>query len=397
MVVFLFLLFNFIFSIFSNGKTVNYSIDDNNVLEQYIKEDNSYYFEVTSNKKIFNFKVDNNFDENSYIINKIYSFENDLYVCIFPIFEDNNIETDILCLRDNMIYPYRSIMNKNLELDKFAHEMEEYGYLIDNNNEKFTTSSNLKIFNGNLNGVIVIPSYRGIYIIDSSNKKNFSSIDLFDKDIYSHPIQTIVSDYYLVADYNESYSFHEFYLVNLKSTKVSIIASDDAISHNSYIQGVVDNCVYLIDRSNKKQYKIDVSNKIVTLLGNKKKGIMYYDNGKFINRTIYDALNENLIFNYNSIESDKYDYVYNNNGVYYSYLKVKNGYDMYISYEQNTNIYTYALNVDSFEDIYYSDDSIYYVDGDNLFNYSLANGKLKVLNYSELMYNENLTFFVYEK
>ena len=397
-IIIFFLIVNFFFHFFSNEMVVNYKLDEFNVGEHYLKKNNKYYFEIDRDNNVFNFMINNNFNKKSYIIDKIHFFENSSYTCILPVFIDGNIYTDILCLYDNIIYPYRNLVNKNLELDRFARDMEDYGYKVKLEQLDMQKKNNITVYHDNFNSsqVVVVPSYTGVYLINSGDEI-IRSIDLFNKDIYDQTLNCIVSDYYLVADYDQAYSFHEFYLVNLKNNKVSTLASNTAISTNSYIQGVVDDSVYLIDRSNKKQYVINVSNKTVSGVGNVKKGIKYYDNGQFINKSMYDAIKKDMLFKYDCIDSNKYDFVYNKNGIYYSYLKVKNGYDIYISYEKLPNVYSYGTKVHNIRNIKYSNDYIYYIDKEYLYSYSLNDGTHTLLKYSEFLYNDKLDFYIYEK
>ena len=230
-IIIFFLIVNFFFHFFSNEMVVNYKLDEFNVGEHYLKKNNKYYFEIDRDNNVFNFMINNNFNKKSYIIDKIHFFENSSYTCILPVFIDDNVYTDILCLYDNIIYPYRNLVNKNLELDRFARDMEDYGYKVKLEQLDMQKKNNITVYHDNFNSsqVVVVPSYTGVYLINSGDEI-IRSIDLFNKDIYDQTLNCIVSDYYLVADYDQAYSFHEFYLVNLKNNKVSTLASNTAIS-----------------------------------------------------------------------------------------------------------------------------------------------------------------------
>ena len=185
-IIIFFLIINFFISFFSNEKLVSYKIDEFNVNEYYLKKNDKYYVEVNKGNNIFNFIIDNNFNKKSYVIDKFYSFENASYTCILPVFMDGNVYTDILCLYDNVIYTYRNVVNKSLELDRFANEMEEYGYKIKLEQLDIQNKNNITVYNGNLNSshIIVVPSYTGVYLINSGDEVT-KTIDLFNKDIYS--------------------------------------------------------------------------------------------------------------------------------------------------------------------------------------------------------------------
>lgn len=402
--IFLFILFRFFFLFIYRGRTVNYVLKEQKnkyyVHEEYIRNkkeiSNHYYVEIQFDEIIFNFRISDDFDRKNYIIDTIYSFQNDQYTCILPIFSGDIIQTDILCKKGDMIYSYRHLQNESLALDKFATSMKEYGYLIDTTEEEISYHG-ISVLKNNVvsSHTVVIPSYKGVYLVNEDDV--VSSIELFQDDVYTQPIQGVVSHYYIVADYDASYSFHTFKLIDLNTKKLSSITSDSAISMDSYVQGIVDNCLYIIDRSNRKQYKIDVANKTVTLVGNSKKGVLYYNGIKFETRSIYDALNSDLIFNLQMYDSSKYDYVYLFNGIYYSYLKTNDGYVIYISYEENPSLYSYALSIFEIDKIKYVEDFIYFIDKDTIYYYHPKSGVVKVLSYAELFYNSKLSFWIYKK
>lgn len=404
--IFLFIVFHFFSLFLYRGKTTNYTLKTEDkkyqIHEEYIRNKNNtsnhYYIEIKFDEFLFNFRVDDIFDRKSYVVDTIYLFQNQQYTCILPIFLNSSIQTDILCENDGIIYPYLQLKNKSLELDKFAISMEEHGYLKDKN-EIGSSSYGMDIIKGNLisSHTLIIPSYRGIYLINSKEKNAISSIDLFKEDVYAQTIQALAANYYVVADYDSSYTFHTFKLVDLSTKKVSSIYSDDAISMNSYVQGVIDNCIYIIDRSNQKQYKIDVLNKKVTLIGNSKKGILYYNGIDFETKSIYDALNSDMLFDVYSIESSIYDYVYEYDDVYYSYLKNSDGYDVYISYEENPSLYTYGFFLSSIDKVKYGSGFLYYIDGNMIYCYRFKSGAVPIVLYDEFLYNVKLDFFVYGK
>ena len=379
------------------GRSVSYEIDDKfDVYEDYVKNNDLryYYFEVTVSSKKFNFRTPAIFNDNSYVIKDIYYFNDDNYLCILPIFKGNSIQTDILCHDGKIIQQYTNLKNMNLKLDEFAREMEQYGYKINNNEDMDVSNYGINLLENTVpSHTLLIPSYSGLFKI---NKGVISSIDLFKKDVYDQNIQGVVSNYYVVADYDDSYSFKKFKLVDIKTGKITTLGSKYSISMNSYVQGVVENSLYIMDRSNRKQYVVDVLNKKVTLVGDSKKGVLYFNGNDFETKSIYSALNDDVLFSSCKSSSD-YDYIYLIDNIYYSYKKVDNGYDVYLSYAENKDLYTYIFSVDSIDRIQYIDNYVYYVFEDKLYCYHPKSGVYEILEYSELFYNRNLKFWIYKK
>jgi len=384
-----------------DGKEVNYKVSHAtqkfDIYEKYVRDGNSYYyFELISDNQKFNFRIPDIFNNDSYIIKDVHYYSDDDYNCVLPIFIDDSIHTDILChlQNDKTIYLYRNLKNDSLKLDKFASEMNDYGYVVGLKNENITSKNGINIFSNMVDShMIIIPSYNGLFKITDDS---ISLKELFKKDIYEQSIQAVVDSYYIVADYNESYSFREFKVVDLITDKVSTIYSKNLISMNSYVQGIIDDSVYIMDRSNKKQYRLDISDMTVTLIGNTKKGIQYYNGDSFENRSVYTAVNDELLFTIYKT-SDEYDYIYEIQNIYYSYKKVTNGYDVYISYGDNSSLYTHAFFVSSIDRIKYIDDYVYFINNDTLYYFSPKSGINEVLIYSELYYNSDLEFWIYKK
>lgn len=403
----LFILCRLLFNFFYKGKAVNYTIQtDGNLFEvneRYVRKQsnqlNHYYFEVTLEGDAFSFLIGDVFRKKSYIIENIYSFQNDQYSCILPVFSNRKIETDILCYEDSMLYHYRDLKGQSLELDSFADSMEVYGYQVNFSVDSTLTRNGMQIQNGNLvsSHILVVPSYKGLYVIDSKNKNIITTLNLFNQDVYTQSIQGLISKYYVVADYNESYTFHKFILIDVESGKRFSITSNPAISMDSYVQGAIGNFMYIIDRSNRRQYKIDVSNKAISISGNTNMGIQYYQNGEYEARSIYDALNQDLYMYPYRLESDVYDFVDLYNGIYYSYLKVDNGYDVYVSFAENPSLYSFGFHLASIDRVQYVDDYVYYIENDTLSYYHPKYGVIDIATYSEFFYNQNLDFWVYRK
>ena len=81
--------------------------------------------------------------------------------------------------------------------------------------------------------------------------------------------------------------------------------------------------------------------------------------------------------------------------IYYSYLKTNDGYDVYVSYEENSSLYSYAFSISDAARVKYIDNFAYFMDKDTIYYYHPKNGIVQVLTYSELLYNSKLNFWVY--
>ena len=359
------------------------------VYEKYNKKSKSdysnYYIEVSINDSRFNFEITKKLK--SKIIKDIYYFKNSDYECILPLFSDNTFKMDLLCLHDKIEYHYSDLKNKSLELDKFASSYE-----IDRSNDLVKESDNLKIYDYKNDDYIVLSNYNGISIINNNEIKN---IKLFESDIYKKNIETILNNYYIVANYNENHDFSSFIIVDIISKKVSYIKFNFSISFDSYIQGIISNKIYLFDKDAKKQYVIDLSDRKVSIAGNTKSGIVFYDDFKIKNINAYDAYNYILKFNMYTLKDTAYkiDKVGNlNSGYKYFYNDF-----LYSSLIINDKIKTYVTTLDNMTNIKYYNNYLYYIKDDILYLYDPLYGIKKIVSNTEWKFNNTLDYFVYKK
>lgn len=400
-IAFMFLLIHFTYIWFSKGRNVSYTInkDDKKFLIQesytknYKNDYPNYYIEINVDGNVFNFEMPDSFSSNSYIVSDIKYFKNNKYECVLPIFSDEKVMTDVLCLVDSTLYHYSDLQNQSLELDNFVNSIDGL-YSISMDTLKI---KNINVYIDNLdpNSYIILNNYHGIDILYS---KKMESVSLFNQDVYTQKLKTMVGKYYIVANYNEEHDFHEIYRVDITSGKVSKIISDIAISFDSYIQGVVGNEIYLFDKDSKRQYVIDVKNKTVTLNGTVKTGIDYYSNGKFSNVNTYQAYTKELYFEIYPQYDNTLQVGHKYSGYYYTYVLGADSNNVVLhSHVQNKKLKTQAFTVTDTSKILYMNSNAYYIENDMLYEYDPLYGKKPLLQNSEWKFNTSLSIFVYSK
>ena len=371
---------------------VEYTIEDNiKVKEKKLAE--YIYYEINIDDNTFAFKT--NKSSGNYLIKQILHKKIDDYICIYPLFK-NNTTSDILCMKDNIIYPYKTIKGSIKEIDEYVNSIEEYKLSNEEEGENVKKDS-ITIYKDNIkqNAYIALENYKGLYLI---NKKDvLKKIDLFEKDIYKKDLSTFYKNKYVVADYNKNYTFHEIYLIDIKTGKKTTIAKDEEMNFDSYIMGSANNKIYIFDKSEKEQYAINLKNNTIAKSGNQKKGISYYTNGELKTISIYDALNNKKIFNEYQIEDDKLNYsrvdLVNDN--YYLYEKADDHYNVYKTLKENKDIKTFIFKTTDIDDIVYVDNDIYYINQNELNYYNEQTGSRIVLKNKELEYNKTIKFGVF--
>ena len=399
MLIILFLLYlgiQFAFYWFSDGQENEYKIKkDNNIFE--IKESsdfekNSYLYEILIGETNFSFQIFNDYNKSVKVLKDIFYYKDDEYECIFPIFAEEKIFTDVMCMKDGYLVYYQNIDNE--KITNFVNGIEVY----DNEQFKDLADSEKKegvnIYKDNLvdNHYLGLTSYKGVYNISSKFNYLIYNVTLFKNDIYNQKLGIFVDDYYVVADYNEKDSFNKINVINLVTLKSSTIVSNKGISLDSYIQGVVDHKIYLYDKENNIQYEIDPKEEKIIKLSNE---IKYYD-GEWSTMSVKEAKEEKKFITINvDYEDSNYVKIDQTDNYYYLYKKNNNKYDCYRINKQNKSGLIYLFSTDSLELINYVDNYVYFSDGNVIKVFNDNFGIKNILEYNEIEFNKNIKFYVY--
>lgn len=385
-VIVLFLVLKTIFYILDNNHETEYNIGNFDVKEKFEIKDGKHIYSYNLKNEDFEitFDVDKNFNKSEKTIEDIKYFEDEK--CILPIFKNGEIIYDVMCKNDDTVYfAYdltQKIPVKNVKKYKSEH-------FLDNASAKNYESN--RIYKSNIpeNHYLFVENYKGIVLINNE----VTTIKLFDNDIYKKELSTVVGKYYLVANYNDELTFKSFYLVNLINGKQKEIRSVNPISFDSYIQGVVNDDVYLYDLDNKVQYKIDLDTELVTkVAGNN--NIKYYD-GKWTTMTLKEATEKKVFVPYNTTKFSNYDKS-DKLDKYYVYEKEEKYYNVYSISENNKKQRTFLFKTSDPNSVTYLDGYIYFRK-DNSYYYYSTKGIRKLIENTEMQFNDTLKFGVYEK
>lgn len=407
-IVFLLILINFMIKIFSKGHNIEYNLKDKKITfkinEKLIRntknERNTYNLKIKTPTATFYYQIDNDFKNTKIIIKKMKYYKDNHYECLLPIFKGDKVLTDVICKTSDQYYNYTDIIGKNEKIDKFVNNIREYNSNnFKDKSDKKEIKNNIIIYNNiqSIKNKIILDNYKGIYILDN---QEIEDIKLFSKDIYKKYIKVLNDKYYLIADYNNQYEFHKFYLINIVNGDKTIIESNQAISFDSYIQGNYEDSTYLFDKNNKVQYEINIKNKTIKKIGDLENGIKIYTLNKWNTTDVYKASQSEIKFNYYKQESkDKYYEIDKvggeKTGYYYYYMKKENDYDIYRSNVMNKTQKLYLFTTNDISRITYKDDKIYYIYDNLLKVYSDSLGNKTILRNDELRFNKNLNFYIY--
>ena len=398
-----YLLIQIAYNYFSKGYEITYEIDGYNVYEKYISrtkgERDSYYIEIKDSNDTFTYNTYKNFNKKQEIVKNINIIESDGYKCIYISFKDN-YNSNIRCLKNKIMYNYQDIKGKSLGLDNKVKALDyDVSKYIDNAEEIkrfegiFVSQANL--VKGHYMG---LTSYKGVYLINNySDVKFLYDEALFSKDKINQSISIYMGKYYLVADYDQDYTFNKFYLMEVTYGDKSEIKYHSKISFDSYMMGAVGNKAYLLDCDNKKQYEIDINTKTVIEVGNEKIGIKYYKNGKWEKINCTTAIKTKPKFIMNSEEKEGYERVDLVGGTKtgYKYYYKKNGstYDVYRSM-QNKDELLYIFSTSYIENLVYHKEYVYFQDGEYIKCYHDDMGVKKIYHAVKGIFNGKYSFGV---
>lgn len=415
LLVFLFSIYfaiQFAFNYFGNGHEVSYELkyDDTNIsvdekyITNYKNEVSNYYFKVTVNDKVFSFQTFHNFNKNSYVIKEVKYYQDDKYDCILPIFNNNTILFDVMCLNNDLITYYHDIKD-NEKLDEFVKgiSLENYKAITwKDNKESFIEEGTLKLYKDNIipNHYLGVTHYRGLYTINKNNTKSIFNLGIFVNDAYQRTIEGYVENYYVSANYDSGDTISKFYYIDIKGNKTNSIQTYYTISYNSYIQGAVGDSLFIFDIDKGVQYEINVDKNSVLEVGNKDTKIRHYENGEWKKFAVNEVRKNKPLFTYNDYKNDKYaksDKIGNLlSGYYYFYKRVDDHYKVYRANVQSEDVLTYLFDTKTIDRIVYLDDFVYFIDGNDLKYFSDKTGVKTLLINSEYEFNNSLSFNVFK-
>lgn len=370
--------------------SINYklNVDGTKIKVKELVNKDNYYIEIKTDKNIYPIRVYNNLDDKRKVVKDIYYYKDKNIECILPVINDK-LYTDILCIKGDILYSYNSLVGENTSLDKYVSQIEKYNIKKFENEPKNTKTIGTVKYNiyDNIKHTSAITTYKGLIINDKK-------INIFEKDIYNNKLSAFINNYYIIADYEKKYSFNNFYIVNLDTKKITTLESKNKISYDSYIQGIVDNKIYLYDKDNENQYEIDVKNNKIKIVSSDNY-VKHYTNKKWekLNKT---KANKEIYFDYETLDNNfsTYDYVEEVENYYYLYKKDGISYKLYRVDKNNIDIYKYILNVPT-TNIYFKNNYLYYVYKTKLYYYSDEVGLKTILENTELEFNDTIKYHIY--
>lgn len=392
----LFLVFQFGINLFKTKHSVDYNLKIDNkeitIHEEYYKakKEDYYFFKLSIGNYDFVFDTDNVFNKQKKVLSDVKIYEDGKLMCISPIYIKNNTNSNIVCNINNEQYSYTSIKDK-YDLDEFINTLDNFNEEQYESNNSSTSIIGMNVYKDNMDDDenIIIYSYNDLIKI---TKPSYDVIDFANYDIYYNELGVLIDKYYILPKYENKPEYSGLLIIDINSGKVENLYFDDKLSTNLYINGVVDNKLYLFDKSNLVQYEIDPVKKSYRITGNRSTNGQYYD-GKWNTKNIYEFSKQELKFineypikdNYvEAFETNKYYYYYNNNNEFYKVYKK----------DLNKRIYLFKYN--NMKEVNVINDRVYFINSNALYRYD-DTGIKKILTNKEFQYNYDNIYSVYFK
>ncbi len=349
----------FFFLIRKKDYEITYKIHDFLITEAYHKDQNYYSFVLKKgDQSYFDVQLDTHFSQQK-LIYDIEEFSSEDEVCIQ--LNSNKIRFNPLCLKNNEQISFHLISDAMKE--KLSYKENVFEENVEENYSNISVSSYLY-------HTFYIWNYHGFYRLNQSTQEEIS---LFQKDIYSPNLITQVENILFIPDYETDYYFEKVYLLNMENGKVETWNLEEPIYFDSVVLGVYEDDLYLVDKHEKKEWKIDVSKRKMEQVGSESQGGITYQNG-FVNVSMNKLIYQDNTFSGILPISYKLD-----QGLYYTYQENQ----MLITKEEPTSI------------VSYNKEWIYYLRDDSLYAYSLDYGEILLMQYFEWNFNSKNVIFVW--
>lgn len=384
---------------FTNSHDISYSLVSADrqkyfITEKFLKEDNihTYSFTVKNKKDIYSFSYQSNLNKQTNIISDIKYYKENNLKCIFPIYKQN-YTSDISCLLDNkqVSYSYLQQIN-NKDINKIIAKLKKDKYdslswKIKNTKKNYNLIS---VYENNIpdNYIYTVWYYKGIYIIN--NEKTIKK-QLLEKDKYDNDLAMLVGKFYVVVktdDDTKDFSYHKLITYNIKDGSKKAVNLDDTWSHNTYINGISKEKLYVTDMDKKIQYSFDPQSGKIEQIGNEDIGYKKIENEEVVkassevvkkktpsNDTI---TNKKITSLYGNVEIKKYRNDY--------YFKTERG----AVYKIINNQYNKPIKLFEFKDLKewkVKSDAITFINKDTIYMYTDTYGLRPIIIDKELNYN----------
>lgn len=331
----------------SKNYKVDYEVDNFKIEEKYNKKTKLYSFTIKNKDEKFLFVADNNYSNKRKLIKSIDYIDNDTYYCLKPVIK--GFKFNYICYDGEYKDEYVS------------------GLKTQEKQKKLKTVNNIDVFNKKFNYYV----WNGYGITDILSNKKYNFLD---REQYDNQLSITTDSYILFVDYEQTHTFDRFYIFDVNKKKMIEWNIKFDIDFDSYFMGVIDDYIYLFDRKNVIQYKINIEKKKIEVTSDNN-GALYFDK-EWSNKPIKELKYKD----YYMADDYLYDYFIKDKKLY---LNINNSLDILISKKEIKDI------------IYKDNDKVFYLVDDTIYCYQYGNGELILLKDFEWNFSYKNKIFIF--
>ena len=245
LVVFLLVLVYLGYKILIKEHTYTYTVDKYKVNEHfYINKEHKYDFTINKDKENYTYTLNKDLSKENRIIKNIKTFKSNNLVCIVPIY-NKNIDLNVYCDLDNQEVSIDYLIKTyNEDFKVIKKKIKKYKINYPNSSKVYKKYKKNTVFYENIldNYNYYIWSYKGILVL---NNKELKYQKVLNYDLYDNIMATSIDRYYVIFENTDVNGIKNIYYYDSKKNKLNTFKLKDKIDKDSYINGVVNNIIYV--------------------------------------------------------------------------------------------------------------------------------------------------------
>ncbi len=399
----IYFLLQFAVTYFLKSHDITYEITNSNItfnvreVFKKVSNDKSYYFfSIKDKKNDYVFVTDNIFNKQKNVISDLKYFKDGKISCVYPIYVKEIDDVVPSCVKSGKNYSISELQDE-MDMKKFYEAFPDVSEgLFKDDTSKKETSEKVTYYHSNFNKNEVLTVYQYKKIGMYTKDEHVSYINFSDKDIYENKYSRLVGKYYMAPLFGDSLNIRGYYCVDLTTRIINFYEFNESVSRNMYVQGVVDNKLYILDKSNKKQYALDPVKKSKEEVGSVQSQALLYNGKSFDKVGIQDLVDKETAFidtDYQDAIKDDYVRAFATEVAYFYYNKDN---EFYKIYKDDPTTKIFLFKSDKVKDVAVSGNNLYYIEGNNIYRFN-DTGRKTLITYNELSYNNQNIISAYTR
>ena len=376
--------------------TVKYKINNYDIKEHFYLSKGHYYdMIITNKKKKYIYTINEDLGKDKKIITDIKEYKSNDLTCIVPVYKEN-ITNNFYCLLNKQQVSANYLYDtNNSDFKKIYKKAKKLNIKLSQNNKSKKNYKNLVVYQKNItkDHFYFIWNYKGIYVVSKDEIKYKKFIDY---DIYDNVMDCVVDDYYVLFDNSSVNGIEDVYYYDINKDKLDKFELKTKLTKNSYINGVVDNSIYVTDRKQKKEYAVKIKDKTITEVDNDQTKYLVYDNNTKKELTKSDYFMKDFFFDNNLIIDKKITKSKELKKEYNYYYFIEDS-KLYKALDTNKTHRILLAELDNITDWLVRDREVLLLRDDTIYVYIDGKGLRKILTTNELKYNYKNIYDLWKK